>query len=270
VISVSTLDDPRVADYAMVGDHRALVSRGLFVAEGRLNVARLLASSAAVDDRFHGALRSALLSEAAWSEMQALFDQHPDVACFVVPQPVMNAVVGFNIHRGCLALAARPTANVLDARAQAGKSRAVVLEGVNNPDNIGGIFRSAAALGGDLIVVGPASGDPLYRKAIRTSMGGVFSVPFVFAPDWPATLTSLRVYGFTIVALTPACEAAPISALPRTLERVALVAGAEGDGLSTESLAAADLQIRIPMTPLVDSLNVATAVSIALHHLWRG
>ena len=143
----------------------------------------------------------------------------------------------------------------------------LVLEGVNNPDNIGGLFRSAAAFGVDLVVLGPGCSDPLYRKAIRTSMAATLQVPFVAAGEWPAALSLLRAHGFRVMALTPAADAVPLDDCPRDHPRLALLAGAEGDGLTPAAMAAADQRVRIPIADGTDSLNVTVAVSIALHRL---
>jgi tRNA G18 (ribose-2'-O)-methylase SpoU len=185
----------------------------------------------------------------------------------------MNDLAGFNIHRGCLAIGLRPprlsTAQLLDI---VGLDRLVVLEGVSNADNIGGILRSAAALGGDAVLLGPHCCDPLYRKAIRTSIGASLVVPFAFVGAWPADIDLLRGAGFTVVALTTSAEAPRIETVAAGLAnqpRVAILAGAEGTGLSPEAHAAADLHVRIAMRSGIDSLNVAVAVSIALHHLAR-
>jgi tRNA G18 (ribose-2'-O)-methylase SpoU len=158
VIPAAALDDERVGGYRLVADPRALESRGLFVAEGRLVVSRLLEASARAG-RWAGVAQSVLLSPAAFAQMEPVVSAHPDVPVYVVPQSVMNDVVGFNIHRGCLALARRPAVSTLARETVEALSRVVVLEGVNNPDNIGGVFRSAAALGAELVVLGPACGD---------------------------------------------------------------------------------------------------------------
>lgn len=217
--------------------------------------------------RWAGAAHSVLLSPAAFEQMREVVSADTGVPVYVVPQSLMDGLVGFNMHRGCLALARRPPVPVLSAEAIEGASRLVVLEGVNNPDNIGGIFRSAAALGGDLVVLGPACADPLYRKSVRTSMGATLDVPYVAAPDWPGALDVLRANGVEVVALTTLPDALPLAQLSPWGPRVALLAGAEGEGLSDAALARADTCATIPMTGRVDSLNVATAVSIALYHV---
>ncbi len=266
VIHVADLGDPRVRDYRLVADPHALEARGWFVAEGRLVVARLLEASAR-PGRWFGATSSILLSPAAFAQMTPLVAAHPDVPVYVVPQPIMNDVVGFNIHRGCLALARRPEMLALTRETVEPLSRVVVLEGVSNPDNIGGVFRSAAALGADLVALGPSCGDPLYRKAVRTSMGATLEVPCARADPWPGALALLRDAGYLVVALTPNTDALPLPRLTPGAPRVALVAGAEGSGLSEAALAAADVRVTIPMSRRVDSLNVSTALAIALYHV---
>ncbi len=267
MIHLPAMDDERLAGYRLVADPAALLARGIFVAEGRLVVRRLLDASGTPGHVFEGAIASVLVTAAALEGLRDGLDRHPAVPVYVVPQDVMNDVAGFNIHRGCLALARRPASVPLDAGPPAGRARVVVLEGVNNPDNVGGIFRSAAAFGVDLIVLGPACADPLYRKSIRTSMGATLAIPWMTAADWPAALTRMRAGGRRVIALTPDARATPLAALPRDGQPFALVVGTEGAGLSAGALAAADVHATIPMTSLVDSLNVNTATAIALYHL---
>lgn len=153
-----------------------------------------------------------------------------------------------------------PAALVRDARLVA------VLEGVNDHENLGALFRNAAALGVDAVLMGPRCSDPLYRRSVRVSMGHVLRVPFAELPGpWPASLDVLRAAGLRVAALTPAAGAVPLAASELRGERVALLLGAEGPGLSPEALAAADLKVRIPMSAGVDSLNVATAAAVAFH-----
>jgi tRNA G18 (ribose-2'-O)-methylase SpoU len=147
-------------------------------------------------------------------------------------------------------------------------SRLILLEGVSNPDNVGGIFRSAAAFGVDLVVIGPDCADPLYRKSIRTSMAATLAVPYVSAVDWPNAIAGLRNRGFEVLALTPDSSAQPLESVPRGGRRVALLLGSEGDGLTAAALAASSLHVRIPMRGAIDSLNVATAGSIAMYRLF--
>lgn len=270
LIAVDDVDDARLRAYRLLADHRALATAGLFVAEGRLVVARLLVA-AARPGRWHGVVESVLLSPAARTQMAATVEAHPDVPVYIAPQAVMNALAGFNIHRGCLALARRPTAVAVDDDVVAGARRVIVLEGVNNPDNVGGIFRAASALGADLVLLGPGCGDPLYRKAVRTSMGAVLDLPWRMALDWPADLTRLRSAGLTVLALTPDPTALSLPGVTPVPPRVALLAGAEGTGLTPDAVAAADRSCTIPMASRgADSLNVTTAVAIALYHVVMG
>lgn len=266
MIEVATLDDPRLAPYRSIGDPRGLEAAGVFVVEGRLVVARLLALAASPGP-WSGAAQSVLLSPAALQRMRPTVEAHPDVPTYVVSQDVMNDVVGFNIHRGCLALARRPPVPLLTDEPLRDARVVVALEGVNNPDNIGGIFRSGAALGADLVALGPACADPLYRKSVRTSMGATLALPFARAEPWSGALTCLRRAGFVVAALTPAADALPLPSWAPGPGPLAIVAGAEGGGLSAETLAASDVRLTIPMTGRVDSLNVHTAVAVALYHV---
>lgn len=185
---------------------------------------------------------------------------------YVVPQPVMDAVAGFDVHRGCLAIAER--GSPLDWRAVAAPARRlVILERVANADNVGAIVRNAAAFAADAVLLGPGCTDPLYRKAIRTSMGAALTVPFASLAPWPDGLAMLRALGMTIVGLTPCSAAPPLGEVAGAMRgaRVALLAGHEGDGLTRDAMAACSQLARIPTTDAVDSLNVATAVAVALY-----
>ena len=259
-IPLSGLDDPRLDDYRHVADHDQLVRRGVFVAEGRLVVERLLAQ------RRHRT-RSVLLSATAADAIApALRDADADIPVFIVPQADMNAVVGFNIHRGCLAIAERPERVTVDALDLSTCRRLLVVEGVTNPDNVGGLFRNAEALGVSAVVLGPNCGDPLYRKAVRTSLAAVLSLPWADAGPWPDALLRIRAAGLQIVACTPSPGATSLydAVLPH---RAAVLVGAEGPGLTPDALAHADLRVRIPMHGATDSLNVATAAAVVLSAL---
>jgi tRNA G18 (ribose-2'-O)-methylase SpoU len=259
-ITIQALDDPRVADYQHIANHQHMLDRGLFIAEGRLVVRRLL-------DLRQWQVESILLTPAALENLSDVL--HLATApIYLVDQALMNGIAGFNIHRGCLALARRPAPATLDRIAAGPLSRVLVLEGVNNPDNVGGLFRTAAAFGVELVILGPNCGDPLYRKAIRTSMAASLVVPFVTAPQWPAAITDLRTDGFTVASLTPRHDALPLMDLPRHA-KLALVVGAEGDGLTEPAMAASTYRVCIPTTAAVDSLNVTTAASIAMYHCWQ-
>jgi tRNA G18 (ribose-2'-O)-methylase SpoU len=261
VIEIASHDDPRLAPYRLLARPDTLVAQGLFVAEGRLVLRRLAASSS----RFP--IYSVLLTPAAQRAAADVVATLPAATpVYIVTRDVMSELAGFQIHRGCLALAHRPGPTSLGELDLAAARRLVILEGVNNPDNVGGIFRSAAAFGVDAVLLGPSCGDPLYRKAVRTSMGATLQVPFATAAQWPDAITDLHARGFRVVALTPHPGATSLDECPRNLARVALLVGSEGYGLSGEALAAADTRIRIAMSDQVDSLNATVAASIALFH----
>jgi tRNA G18 (ribose-2'-O)-methylase SpoU len=249
--------DPRLADYRDLKDGELRRRRGIFIAEGRQVVRRLLAGA-----RFRA--RSVLVSEAVLGDLGDVVDGVP---VYVVPEAAVKAVVGFNFHRGCLAAGERGEA--LSAEDILGGRLLLVLEHMTNPDNVGGAFRNAMAFGADGVLLSPGCCDPLYRKTIRVSMGGALRVPFAALSDWPAALDRLRDAGFTVIALTPD-GGVDIGEIERPLpERIALLLGAEGEGLSAGARAAADLEVAIPMATGNHSLNVAVAAGIALHRFAR-
>ena len=264
---VDRIDDERLADYRHVPDPDLLRRGEIFVAEGRLVVRALLTGS-----RFRA--RSILLTDAAYGSLADVIEpRQADTPVFLVPPGAIEALTGFNIHRGCLAIGERPgRVSVGEMLARLPRARRlVVLERIGNADNLGGIFRNAAAFAADAVAVGPGCCDPLYRKAIRVSMGAALRVPFCHTDDWLADLRALKAAGFTLAALTPAAGARDIGVYLSSLtqaSKVAVLAGAEGDGLTPEALAHTDVALRIPMAPSTDSLHVATAVGIALHRLF--
>jgi tRNA G18 (ribose-2'-O)-methylase SpoU len=265
VVRIDGPDDPRAAAFRDVADDARLRQRGLFVAEGRLVVERLIG-----DRRFE--LRSLLLNGSASRALEAAVLQlGEDVTALVCESPDFKALTGYNIHRGCLALASRPAPTPLEDILSSARLL-LVLEGVSNADNVGGIFRNAAAFGVGGVVLSYGCADPLYRKSIRTSMAATLRVPFcslVASDGWPDALARIRASGFQILALTPAVSAQGLDDFVRSshCERIALLLGAEGAGLSRMSEAAADVHVRIPIRRDVDSLNVAVAAGIALHRL---
>jgi tRNA G18 (ribose-2'-O)-methylase SpoU len=256
--------DARAAAYRDLGDGELLRTRGLFAAEGRLVVRRVVE-----DPRF--AVESLLVNEASLRDLAPALDRlDPAVPVLVCRTADFEPLTGFDLHRGCLALVRRPEPMPL-ASLIAPATLIVVLEGVTNADNVGGVFRNAAAFGAGGVLLSPTTCDPLYRKAIRTSMGAALQVPFARASDdeWPAALVRLRAAGFLLVALTPREPSESLDAFaarPRP-SRVALVIGAEGAGLSRDVEAAADHRVRIPISRRVDSLNLAVASGIALCRL---
>lgn len=250
--------DPRLEPFRHVGDHGWLRERQLFVAEGRLVVRRLVESG-----RFEVA--AVLVTAPALAALEpALAAADADV--LVCDEPTLAAITGFRFHQGCLALARRPSP--VPPGTLYGASTLLALEGVGNPDNIGGLFRAAAAFGAGGLLLDGRCGDPFYRKAIRTSMGSVLSTPYARIADWPRDLATLKSEGFTIVALTPRADAIdlPSCAKRQPRQRLALLVGSEGPGLTSEAEAMADVCVRIPISAAVDSLNLATATGIALYY----
>ena len=266
LVPVDDWTDPRLADYRNVPDPELLRERGVFVAESRLVVRTLL-----LNTRF--TMRSLLVTEAALESLRDLVDPGATLApVFLASKALMSRVVGFNVHRGCLAIGERPPARPLAGIIPAERDRCLVvaLESIANADNVGGIFRNCMAFGVDAVLLSPGCADPLYRKSIRVSIGGSLAVPFATLPDWPFDLLRLRTEDFAIVALMPGRGAVEIGAFassPLRRARLVLLAGAEGGGLTDEVIAAADVRVRIPMACGADSLNVATALGIALHRL---
>jgi tRNA G18 (ribose-2'-O)-methylase SpoU len=260
-------EDPRVVDYRDLRDADLRRRQGLFIAESREVVRRLL-----VEARFR--TRSVLLTLPGLEGLRDVLEERATLTPILLTTPeIVRALAGFNFHRGCLAIGERgvepPLHEVLE---RPGPRLLLALEDVTNPDNIGGLFRNAMAFGVGGVLLSPGCGDPLYRKAIRVAIGGSLSIPFTRLDDWPHALARLRACGYTIVALTPdavATDIAELGAARPVPERAALLLGAEGVGLAAASRRAADLEIRIRMAPGVDSLNVATACGIALHRLHR-
>jgi len=273
IVPIEDSSDQRLADYRDLTDARLFSERGLFMAEGRFIIRTMLTASPYRP-------RSVLVTEPAYDSLRDLLDpsmrDHPDqFPVYLATQDIMNQIAGFNIHRGCLAACIRPApSDPLKLIESLGKGprTLLLLEDLRNHDNVGGIFRNAAAFGAAAVMLSPQCADPLYRKSIRVSMGGVLQIPFASFSDadWPAALQQLRDHNFSIIALTPSCSAIDIQELGSTVPRPTrsiILLGSEGPGLSAAALAAADLQLRIPIRPEVDSLNVATAAAIALHRL---
>jgi tRNA G18 (ribose-2'-O)-methylase SpoU len=207
-----------------------------------------------------------LLSDRWLDPMADLVRQVPATGAdvFVGTPPTLESITGFNVHRGAIAAMHRPSPVPLSDLLDAAR-RVVVLEDVVDHTNVGAVFRSAAGIGADAVLVSPRCADPLYRRSVRVSMGTVFQVPWARLEPWPGGLGQLRDRGFTVaaLALTPdAVSLTDVEAAPP--ERLALVLGTEGDGLSDLTLAEADLAVRIPMAGGVDSLNVAAAAAVAL------
>ena len=262
IVHVDADTDPRLEPYRHVGDHHWLREHGLFVAEGRFVLERLVSSS---PHQIH----SVLASPAAFAALEAIL-QRLDAPTYVAPQVLLNETAGYNFHRGCLALAARPAPRSLDDVAS-DATLLLGMERIGNPDNVGGLFRTAAAFGVNGILLDDRSVDPYYRKSIRTSMGAVLGKPFATIKDWPATIRALCDRGFEPIALTPSSNAIELDELPPRApkSRTVILVGAESSGLTDDILNAGVVPVRIPMAEGVDSLNVVVAAGVALSRLRR-
>jgi tRNA G18 (ribose-2'-O)-methylase SpoU len=258
---VTDPDDERIADYRALTDvelrTRWEPPHGLFIAEGELVLRRAL--------RAGYAPRSYLLDVARVDQLADL----PGAPVYAASQQVLQATTGFHVHRGVLASFHRrplPAAGEVLESAR----RLLVCEDVNNHTNLGAIFRGAAGLGMDGVLLSPSCADPLYRRCVRVSMGEVFALPYARLSPWPSGLEEVRAAGFSLLALTPAADAVPIQHLDAVHRaRPALLLGSEGAGLSRPALAASDLRVTIPMRRGVDSLNVAAAAAVAFWELTR-
>jgi len=251
--------DPRIADYVDLSDpdlrQRVEADRGFFIAEGPIVIRTLLATSHHV--------RSVLVTPQQRAALADVLD-HLDAPVYVVSRDVMAHTVGFDLHRGAVAAADRAPLPSLDAVLD-GATRVAMLERVNDHENLGALFRNAAAFAIDAVVLCPQCSDPLYRRSVRVSTGHVLTIPWTRAVPWPDAIDRVRELGFTVVALTPGPDALPIDAV-RGAGRIAVLVGAEGPGLSGGALAAASTRVRIPMADGVDSLNVAVAAAVAFAH----
>lgn len=266
LIPVEDPADPRLADYTRLRDvdlRKSLEgAHGLFIAEGEKVIRRAIAAGYPV---------RSVLTTAKW--LDHLADVIADATVYVVSDEVMAGVAGFPVHRGALASMERtalPEVGDLLSRVR----RIVVLEDLVDHGNVGAVFRCAAALGVGAVILSPRCADPLYRRSVKVSMGAVFAIPYARMTDWHGGLAEIRAAGFQTLALTPDQSAVPLDEVVLG-ERVALLLGSEGDGLSSHWLKEADLPVCIPMSPTamalgVDSLNVVAAAAIACHGLLRG
>ena len=253
--------DPRVHDYVGLTDvalrRRTEPERGLYIAESEKVIRRALAAG-------HQP-RSFLMAERWLTDLEDLVTQaeQDGTPVFVADHEVIEGFTGFHLHRGALASMQRPgQRSVADVVADA--RRVLVLEDVVDHTNVGAVFRSAAALGMDAVLVTPRCADPLYRRAIRVSMGTVFQVPWTRIDPWPGGMDLLRDSGFTVAALALSDDAVGLDELAADPpERLALVLGTEGDGLGRRTVDGADVVVTIPMAGGVDSLNVAAAGAVA-------
>lgn len=277
-ITIESLDDPRVGAYVNLTEiqlrNRLEPSKGLFIAESPKVIDRALAA---------GREPLSLLVEQQWidgmADEFAFIDEHwgPDVPVYVASAQLLQSITGYRLHRGALSAMRRwPLPSVEEVCRDA--SRVAVMENIVDPTNVGALMRSAAALDVDAVLVTPSCGDPLYRRAARVSMGTVFQVPWTRIGDdthfWPVKgLAELKALGFTTVAMALTDDSISMDELTRRLgddakpeeriDRLALIFGTEGDGLSRRTIAHADLTVKIPMGHDVDSLNVAASSAVA-------
>jgi tRNA G18 (ribose-2'-O)-methylase SpoU len=298
IVDVANPADPRLADYASLTDVRLRTSmesaHGLFMAEGEKVIRRAVAAGFG--------MRSMLVTRDKLAGLADLAGMCPGPV-YVISQEIAERVTGYQVHRGALASMGRralpAVTSLLSGNAAAGRGpasrdavparpgsgqqsragepgwprRIVVLEDLVDHGNVGGIFRCAAALGVDAVILSPRCADPLYRRAVKVSMGAVFAIPYARMSDWRGGLAEIRAAGFTLLALTPDQSAVPLDQAAAA-GRVALLLGTEGDGLSSRWLAEADTAVCVPMRADamamgVDSLNVVAAAAIACHELAR-
>jgi tRNA G18 (ribose-2'-O)-methylase SpoU len=279
VQTIQRFDDPRVAAFRNVKDAASRLA-GVFLAESELVIGRVFDSGYSIEamlvstgrfERLASRIAQAQEAHRARAAQSARATPPGDAgfAVFVCEQPILEAIVGFPLHRGCLAICHRPelpSADVLLRQA----NTVVALDDVVDPDNIGSVFRHVAGFGADAVVLSAHAGDPLYRKSVRASMGWVLEVPHTRLPTRESLLPTLHGLGFVTIALTPRRDAPTLRSvveLLRPTDRVALLLGAEAPGLTDQTIANATYQARIPMTEHVDSLNVATAGALALYEL---
>ncbi|MET0782072.1 MAG: RNA methyltransferase [Microbacterium sp.] len=260
VIEIADPGDPRTADYRDLTDvalRRVLEpGGGLYIAESAKVIGRALAAG-------HRA-RSVLVQEKWLPDVAALLAEDTETPVYVVAPGVAESLTGYAVHRGALAAMHRPPLATV-AEVVANARTVVVLEDIVDHTNVGAAFRSAAALGADAVLISPRCADPLYRRSVRVSMGTVFQVPWTRLPEWPEARGILSGLGFHLAALALAADAVALDEFAaHRPERVALLMGAEGDGLSRRALQAADTVVTIPMAGGVDSLNVAAASAVAL------
>lgn len=262
-VSVADASDPRLADYVSLTDvhlRRSLeTAQGLFIAEGDKVIRRAIAAGYAV--------RSFLV---AADKLTAIEDiaAATDAPLYVLPAQAAEQLTGFRVHRGALAsMQRRPLPSVREV--VAGARRIVVLEDIVDHANVGAVFRCVAALGFDAVVLAPRCADPLYRRAVKVSMGTVLAVPYARLADWHGGLAELQAAGFRLLALTPDPAAIPIGDV-EPAGKLGVLVGGEGHGLSARWLAVADQAVRIPMRRGVSSLNVASAAAIACYLLAEG
>lgn len=263
-IHVEDPSDKRLDPFRTAADPALVREAGLFVAEGRRVVSDLLV---AAPERVRAVLVTHTAREALGASLEAVA---PDVPRLLVSGPsVLRAITGVHFHQGCIVLASCPSARDVDALMDdvgCVPHLWLVLEGVTDPDNVGTLFRSAASFGVGAVLLGPGCAHPLYRKALRTSVGTALRLPFAESVAWPGDLERLRRRGVEVVALSPRADAPDLATVRQRVQGpVAVLMGSEGEGLTAAAFETADHWARIPLDATVDSLNVAAAGAIALY-----
>jgi tRNA G18 (ribose-2'-O)-methylase SpoU len=265
IVDVAQPGDERLADYVKLREstlrHSLEAEQGLFIAEGSKVIRR------AIEAGYRP--RSFLLAPRWLDELRDLLDAAPEVPVYLVSEEVAEQVTGFHVHRGALASLHREQRHTV-AGLLATSRRLVVAEEIADHANIGAIARNAAGLGWDGLLLGPRCADPLYRRAVKVSMGTVLALPWARLDDWAQAVGMLQRAGFLVAALALADDSVSLAQFaPRAAaaERLAILLGSEGHGLSHHWIRAADQVVRIPMRPGVDSLNVAAASAIACYEL---
>jgi len=263
IIHIDSLDLPGLADYSRLTDvalrRKSEPAGGLYIAESTKVIARALEAG-------HRP-RSVLLQEQWLPDALELLADWPEVPIYVGAASVLEELTGYNLHRGALAAMHRPLLAPVTELIR-GARRIVILENIVDHTNVGAIFRSVAGLGADAVLITPRCADPLYRRSVRVSMGTVLQVPWTRLPEWDEAVPLLHEAGFHLAALALADTAVSLDDFAiDPPERLAIVLGAEGDGLSRQALSSADTVVTIPMLHGVDSLNVASASAVALYAL---
>lgn len=263
LIHITDMSHPGLKDYVSLTDVAlrkvSEPAQGLYIAESKKVIERAINAGHIP--------RSILLQEQWLAGIQPLVEKFDDCLIFVGSSALIEQITGFDVHRGALASMHRPEPLDIVALLR-GASRVVVLEDIVDHTNVGAIFRAVAGLGADAVLISPRCADPLYRRSVRVSMGTVLQVPWGRLPEWPEARGLLHSAGFHIAAFALSDDSLSLREFARQQpEKIALVFGAEGDGLSTQALEACDSIVMIPMQHGVDSLNVASASAVALYAL---
>jgi tRNA G18 (ribose-2'-O)-methylase SpoU len=263
IVPITDLDQPGLTDYSRLTDvalrRVSEPANGLYIAESTKVISRAIGA---------GHIPRSVLTQERWlPDLEPLLVSFPDVPVYVGPEDALQGLTGFHLHRGALAAMHRPSLPALEQVLDRAR-RVVVLEDIVDHTNVGAAFRAVAGLGADAVLVSPRCADPLYRRSVRVSMGTVLQVPWTRIGEWQDAAPRLHDAGFHIAALALAHDAVSLERFAvDASERLAIVMGAEGDGLSRRAIAAADTVVTIPMRHGVDSLNVASAAAVALYAL---